>query len=65
MREHSAAGLAALQARRWQDSERHLRAVLRELPDDPAALRLLERLASARSAQVGTGWSCALALEKL
>jgi adenylate cyclase len=62
--EHSAAAIEALHARRWDECEAHLLAVLQQHPDDPAARRLLERVQAAR-ARPDAGWSPALALDKL
>lgn len=65
LREHSAAALSAFQAACWQPAEEHLRALLRRKPQDPAALRLLDRVAQARALPPGAHWSPALALDKL
>lgn len=67
VREHSAAALAALDARRWDDGEAQLRALLLRRPDDPAALRLLQRVAGARAApdRSGAAEVLVLVLDKL
>lgn len=62
---HSGLALAAFRDRRWVDSELQLRAVLGLQPGDPAATRLLERIAQARALPEGADWSPAVSLDKL
>ena len=61
----SAEALDAFAARRWDDAESRLRALLLALPDDPAAGRLLRRLSEARALPADAPWSPAEALDKL
>ena len=65
VREASAAALDAFHARDWDVAERQLAQVQARLPGDPAALRLLERIAAARCLPPGADWSPAVALDKL
>ena len=61
----SAEALDAFAARRWDDAESRLRALLLALPGDPAAGRLLRRLSEARALPADAPWSPAEALDKL
>jgi len=65
VREASAAALEAFHARDWEGAAWQLAQVLECLPGDPAALRLLERIAAARGLPPGADWSPAVALDKL
>ena len=65
VREASAAALDAFHARDWDVAERQVAQVQARLPGDPAALRLLERIAAARCLPPGADWSPAVALDKL
>jgi adenylate cyclase len=61
----SAAALEAFYARNWDGAARQLAQVLERVPGDPAALRLLERIAVARESPPGARWSPAAALDKI
>ena len=61
----SGAVLDALAARRWDDAEAHLAALLALRPQDTAALRLRERVAQARTQALPADWTPAVALDKL
>jgi adenylate cyclase len=63
--EWSHAALQAFHARAWEEAASHLHAVLARLPGDPAAQRLLERIAAARALPPGAAGSPAVALDKL
>ncbi len=65
VRELSAAALAAFHARDWPLAQRHLHALLAQLPGDAAALRLLDRLAAGRALPADAPWSPAASLDKL
>ena len=59
------AALEAFQARAWDAAAAHLHGLLERLPGDPAAQRLLQRIADARSLAPDAPWTAALALDKL
>ncbi|RYF36427.1 MAG: adenylate/guanylate cyclase domain-containing protein, partial [Comamonadaceae bacterium] len=61
----SAAALTAFHARRWDEASHELQGVLALQPADPAATRLLARVAEARSLPVDAPWTPAVALDKL
>ena len=65
VREASSAALAAFHARDWTGAEAQLARVLERLPGDPAATRLLERVAEARALPNDAPWQPAVALDKL
>lgn len=65
LRSHSAAALTAFHARQWDGAAVQLQAVLGLQPQDPAALRLLDRIAAARGLPADAPWSPAVALDKL
>ena len=65
VREASSAALAAFHARDWTGAEAQLARVLERLPGDPAATRLLERVAEARTLPTEAPWQPAVALDKL
>lgn len=52
-------------ARAWDEAQAHLQALVRLLPGDLAAARLLARLEQARRQSPATGWQPAVALDKL
>ncbi|MFY3382716.1 CHASE2 domain-containing protein [Paracidovorax sp. MALMAid1276] len=65
VREVSSAALAAFHARDWQGAESQLALLLQQLPGDPAATRLRERVAEARALPAGAPWQPAVSLDKL
>ena len=65
VRDASSAALTAFHARDWTGAEAQLARVLERLPGDPAATRLLERVAEARALPTEAPWQPAVALDKL
>jgi adenylate cyclase len=61
----SLAALDAFRARDWDRAQQWLAEVLQCLPGDVTALRLLARVADARTLPAGADWSPAIALDKL
>ncbi len=65
VREASSAALAAFHARDWHGAEAQLARVLKRLPGDLAATRLLARVAEARALPPDAPWQPAVSLDKL